>query len=134
MITGQTILMVSHQCKVASIMLVPSPLELTLIIYLSHIACIGFSDMISSMNVLFNLLVVNNWTECEIGYEAATQSRWPRLYFLAFHIFGVILMNNLVVAFIINAFLEQLALRKEQVGEEVVSPKPELLLMNSALQ
>lgn len=76
--------------------------------------------MVSAMNVLFNLLVVNNWTQCEIGYEATTKSKWVRLYFLAFHIIGVILVNNLVIAFIINAFLQQLAISKERVGEEVV--------------
>jgi len=80
----------------------------------------NFNDMVSAMNVLFNLLVVNNWTECEIGYEATTQSRWVRLYFLAFHILGVILINNLVIAFIINAFLQQLAIFQAQSNEEVV--------------
>jgi len=80
----------------------------------------NFNDMVSAMNVLFNLLVVNNWTECEIGYEAVTQSKWVRLYFLAFHVLGVILINNLVVAFIINAFLQQLAKFREHVGEEIV--------------
>jgi hypothetical protein len=31
-----------------------------------------------------------------------------RLFFLFFHIFGVIFVNNLVIAFIISAFFEQL--------------------------
>jgi hypothetical protein len=66
--------------------------------------------MFSGMNVLFNLLVINNWTECEVGYEAVTQSKWVRLYFLGFHILGVVLVNNLVTAFIITSFLQQLAI------------------------
>eukprot|EP00980_Cylindrotheca_fusiformis_P019093 scaffold6440_cov124-Cylindrotheca_fusiformis.AAC.7 len=37
----------------------------------------NFNDMMSAMNVLFNLLVVNNWTECEIGYEAVTGGKFP---------------------------------------------------------
>jgi len=80
----------------------------------------NFNDMISGLNVLFNLLVVNNWTECEIGFEAVTQAKWVRLFFLAFHIFGVILVNNLVIAFIINAFLQELAVFHEQNEDEVV--------------
>ena len=68
----------------------------------------NFNDMLSGMNVLFNLLVINNWTNCEIGFEAVTGGKLVRFYFLAFYIFGVILINNLVVAFIINAFFQQL--------------------------
>lgn len=80
----------------------------------------NFNDMISAMNVLFNLLVVNNWTECEVGYEAVTQAKWVRWFFLSFHILGVVLVNNLVIAFIINAFLQQLAIFREHVDEEVI--------------
>ncbi|CAB9519936.1 pore calcium channel protein 1 [Seminavis robusta] len=87
----------------------------------------NFNDLISAFNVLFNLLVVNNWTECEIGFEAVSQTRWVRYYFFAFHFAGVILVNNLVVAFFINAFLAQgkiLANRKEELaldnGEAVI--------------
>jgi hypothetical protein len=76
--------------------------------------------MFSGMNVLFNLLVVNNWTECEEGFEAVTQSKWVRLYFLGFHILGVVLVNNLVIAFIITSFLQQLAIFRERTDEEVV--------------
>lgn len=87
----------------------------------------NFNDMMSGMNVLFNLLVVNNWTECEIGYEAVTGHKWVRYFFLAFHIAGVVLVNNLVVAFFINAFLVQKQImekRKDRVevdGEAVIS-------------
>jgi len=70
--------------------------------------------------VLFNLLVVNNWFVCEVGFEAATQGKWVRLYFLSFHVFGVILVNNLVIAFIINSFMAQLAIFRERTYDEVV--------------
>lgn len=72
------------------------------------------------MNVLFNLLVVNNWTNCEIGFEAVTRSLWPRLYFLSFHLLGVILVNNLVIAVIINAFFQQLKVINLRNNEDVV--------------
>jgi two pore calcium channel protein, plant len=80
----------------------------------------NFNDPISGMNVLFNLLVVNNWTECESGYEATTQAKWVRWFFFFFHIFGVVVMMNLVTGVIINEFLTQLAVFKERTEEEVV--------------
>jgi len=67
----------------------------------------NFNDLLGGMNVLFNLLVINNWTECEAGFEAVTQSKWTRLFFLAFHIAGVIMVNNVVIAIVINQFIDQ---------------------------
>ena len=72
------------------------------------------------IQVLFNLLVVNNWTNFEVGLEAVTQSRWVRFFFLAFHLAGVVLVNNLVIAFIISKFLEQLPIALEKTEDEVV--------------
>ena len=80
----------------------------------------NFNDMMSGMNVLFNLLVVNNWTECEIGFEAVTGGKWVRFFFLGFHVLGVILVNNLVIAFIINEFFQQLATVNSLTGVEEV--------------
>lgn len=50
----------------------------------------------------------------ESGYESTTQSRWVRVFFVAFHIVGVILVNNLVIAFVINKFLQQLGVLRQQ--------------------
>jgi hypothetical protein len=80
----------------------------------------NFNDMLSGLNVLFNLLVVNNWQVCEIGFEAVTEAKWVRLFFFAFHIFGVAMINNLVVAFIINAYFQQLKNINHRSEEEIV--------------
>eukprot|EP00934_Nitzschia_sp_Nitz4_P005854 Nitzschia sp. Nitz4//scaffold205_size38804//23986//26605//NITZ4_007646-RA/size38804-processed-gene-0.7-mRNA-1//1//CDS//3329541519//5844//frame0 len=80
----------------------------------------NFNDLMSGMNVLFNLLVVNNWTNCEIGFEAVTGAKWVRWFFLSFHVLGVILVNNLVIAFIINAFLQQLDMLEARNNEDTV--------------
>jgi hypothetical protein len=64
------------------------------------------------------LLVTNNWDECEIGFEAVTEAKWVRWFFLFFHLTAVVLVNNLVVAFVIEAFLEQLYLSNNQQKEE----------------
>jgi len=83
--------------------------------------------------VLFDLLVVNNWFVTELGYEAATQSKSVRLFFLAFHIFGVILVNNLVIAFIINKFLQQLAIYREEMKTEMVDGNTTVIEERKAL-
>jgi hypothetical protein len=59
-------------------------------------------------------LVVNNWFVCEVGFEAATQTKWVRLFFLSFHVLGVILVNNLVIAVIINKFLQKFATLRDE--------------------
>lgn len=78
----------------------------------------NFNDMVSGMNVLFNLLVVNNWTNCEIGFEYVTGGKWVRLFFFSFHMVGVVIINNVVIAFIINAFFQQLKTLNDRKGWE----------------
>ena len=77
--------------------------------------------MFSGMNVLFNLLVINNWTECEIGFEYVTGAKWVRFFFFTFHLLGVIVVSNVVTSFIINAYFQQLKTLEKRIGwEEVV--------------
>jgi len=69
---------------------------------------------------------VNNWTNCEIGFEAVTGRLWVRLFFISFHVLGVILVNNLVMAVIINAFFQQLKVidfrnNEDVAGEAVIT-------------
>lgn len=73
----------------------------------------NFNDIMSGMNVLFNLLIVNNWTECEIGFEVVV-GKWARAFFFLFHIIGVVLINNLVCAFIITVFMDQWEKEREK--------------------
>uniref|UniRef100_A0A7R9ZM34 Ion transport domain-containing protein n=1 Tax=Craspedostauros australis TaxID=1486917 RepID=A0A7R9ZM34_9STRA len=80
----------------------------------------NFNDMMSGMNVLFNLLVINNWQICAYGIEAAADTRWVRWYFFAFHVLGVVLINNLVQAVVINAFFQQLENRRNSTEDVVV--------------
>jgi two pore calcium channel protein len=93
----------------------------------------NFNDMVGAMNVLFNLLVVNNWTECEVGYEATTEAKWVRLFFISFHVCGVILVNNLVIAFIINSFLTQLQIFRERDDAEFVGENEAVLFHRQAV-
>lgn len=69
----------------------------------------NFNDMFSGMNVLFNWLVVNNWTTMTSGLENASGNKWlTRLFFLSFYLLGVIGISNVITSFIINAFFQQL--------------------------
>ncbi len=74
----------------------------------------NFNDLLSGMNVCFNLLVINNWNEMESGIIAIS-NKYSRYYFLAFFICGVIIVNNLVVAIVIDYFVSEL----DAVDEEV---------------
>ena len=86
----------------------------------------SFNDMSSGMNVLFNLLVVNNWTTQASGLEDATGHKWgTRLYFFSFYVLGVLGISNVITSFVINAFFQQMQTiehrqgPEEKIGEEV---------------
>lgn len=76
---------------------------------------------VSGMNVLFNMLVVNNWTTQSTGLECATGKRWlVRIYFLTFNLLGVVVISNIVTSFIINAFFQQLVAINNQETDELI--------------
>jgi len=88
----------------------------------------NFNDMMSGMNVLFNLLVVNNWTECEIGFEYVTGTKWVRFFFFCFHLGGVIVISNVVTSFIINAYFQQMKTIVQRLGWEENVPGEAMLI------
>lgn len=67
----------------------------------------SFNDMMSGMNVMFNLLVINNWTQEADGIVAASGSRLSRFLFIAFHLVGVLILNNIVLSTVISTFLAE---------------------------
>ena len=87
----------------------------------------SFNDMFSGLNVLFNWLVVNNWTTQTEGMEYAvslTTNKWlVRLFFLCFYILGVIGISNVITSFVINAFFRQLGktLEDSQLSNDNIS-------------
>ena len=53
-------------------------------------------------------MVVNNWFVIVDGVAAAAGSPvWSRLYFVSFWFLSVVIVLNLVVAFVLDAFLTQ---------------------------
>ncbi len=67
----------------------------------------NFNDLLSGVNVCYNLLVINNWNVFESGIDAVCETKYYRFYFLTFYVFGVMIVNNLVIALIIDYFLEE---------------------------
>jgi len=65
---------------------------------------LSFDSLAESYVVLFYQLVVNNWVVIVDGLSAAFQSRWPRLYFILFYIVTVVIVLNMLLAFIIESF------------------------------
>lgn len=64
----------------------------------------NFDSMSSTFVLLFELMVVNNWI---IPMEAVVSvtTPWSRLYFMSFFIITTVIVLNLIVAFIIEAFV-----------------------------
>jgi Ion transport protein. len=77
----------------------------------------NFNDMLSGANVCFNLLVINNWNEMESGIVAVAQTKLSRYFFLTFYIMGVMIVNNLVIALVIDYFLDEFESDNEEVDE-----------------
>uniref|UniRef100_A0A7S3DFL6 EF-hand domain-containing protein n=1 Tax=Palpitomonas bilix TaxID=652834 RepID=A0A7S3DFL6_9EUKA len=65
----------------------------------------NFNGVIYSIITLFELMVVNNWFITMDGYVRATASDFTRIYFVAFYVISVIFIINVVVAFVIDAFI-----------------------------
>ena len=78
----------------------------------------NFNDMFSGMNVLFNLLVVNNWTECLQGFEFTTGGKTVRFFFFLFHLICVTIISNVITSVVINSFFQQLAVIEQRYGSE----------------
>ena len=54
---------------------------------------------------LFELLVVNNWMVI-MDQVAAVDGEWSRIYFFSWWILSVLVMSNLLVAFILEEMAE----------------------------
>jgi len=66
----------------------------------------NFNDIPSGMVVCFELIMVNNWMVFSDGFSVVTR-KWARWFCVACYIFGVLIMLNIVVAFVLDAFMAQ---------------------------
>ena len=63
----------------------------------------NFNDFASSLVTLFELLVVNNWHVLMNGFVLVTNAYY-RWYFISFWTIAVVVILNLVIAFVLEAF------------------------------
>lgn len=79
----------------------------------------SFNDMFSGANVCFNLLVINNWNEMESGI-VAVYGKTSRFFFLTFYIVGVMIVNNIVVALVVDYFLNEFKVEEDEYEEDML--------------
>ncbi len=82
---------------------------------------IVFDDIVTSYITLFQLMA-NNWHVTARAYIAVT-NQWAVIYFVAYHIITVTIMLNLLLAFIVEAFVYKWDERVREIAEEVVQQK-----------
>jgi hypothetical protein len=65
---------------------------------------LNFNDFGASLVTLFHIMVVNNWYVTCNMYCYVVGNNWPRMYFILFWALTVLIMLNLVIAFIIEIY------------------------------
>lgn len=68
----------------------------------------NFNDYPNGMVTLFNLLVMGNWQVWMQSYTELAGTSWALAYFISFYLITVLLLLNLVVAFVLEAFFAEL--------------------------
>jgi two pore calcium channel protein, plant len=64
----------------------------------------NFNDFLSSMVTLFHIMVVNNWyITCDMLCTVKGNS-WPIFFFVSFWILTVLIMLNIVIAFVLEIY------------------------------
>ncbi|KAL3631549.1 mitochondrial thiamine pyrophosphate transporter [Castilleja foliolosa] len=70
----------------------------------------NFNDYPNGMVTLFNLLVMGNWQAWMQSYKDLSGTAWTYAYFISFYLITVLLLLNLVVAFVLEAFFAEMDL------------------------
>lgn len=90
--------------------------------YKFHYCNNNFNDLLRSLVVLVELTVVNQWHVLASGFVAVT-SKVARLYFFCFHMCCVIIVLNIFIAFILEAFILEYTIQKVGKLESYVEQK-----------
>lgn len=78
----------------------------------------NFNDYPNGMVTLFNLLVMGNWQVWMQGYATLTGTAWSYVYFISFYLITVLLLLNLIVAFVLEAFFAELEIECPDEDED----------------
>lgn len=82
----------------------------------------NFNDFLKSLVILFELTVVNQWHVIASGFVAVT-SKAARIYFFMFHLTCVVIVLNIFIAFILEAFILEYTIDKSGKLESCVESK-----------
>ncbi|KAF5481288.1 hypothetical protein F2P56_001953 [Juglans regia] len=74
----------------------------------------NFNDYPNGMVTLFNLLVAGNWQMWMESYEELTGTSWTLAYFFSFYLVTVLLLLNLIIAFVLEAFFAEMDLESSE--------------------
>ena len=66
---------------------------------------VNFNDLANACVVLYVLMLTNNYNVIVSGFVRASGTRLTRYYFIANYVLGVVVILNIVVAYIINSYL-----------------------------
>eukprot|EP00055_Hartaetosiga_balthica_P000120 m.135708 g.135708 ORF g.135708 m.135708 type:complete len:776 (-) comp10155_c0_seq1:130-2457(-) len=69
-----------------------------------HFQLMSFDNVLYSYNTLFHLMIINNWQVTMTGHQIALNSNFSRIYFFVYYLITVIVVSNIVVAFVLDAF------------------------------
>ncbi|KAL5571175.1 hypothetical protein UlMin_020772 [Ulmus minor] len=78
----------------------------------------NFNDYPTGMVTLFNLLLMGNWQVWMQSYKDLTGTSWSRVYFISFYLITVLLLLNLVVAFVLEAFFAEMDIKSSGRSED----------------
>ncbi|KAF3444127.1 hypothetical protein FNV43_RR13817 [Rhamnella rubrinervis] len=78
----------------------------------------NFNDYPNGMVTLFNLVVLGNWQVWMQSYKELTGTFWTLVYFISFYLITVLLLFNLVIAFVLEAFFAEMDLESSENCEE----------------
>lgn len=91
----------------------------------------NFDNILRSYVTLFELMVVNNWHVTMQGTVDAVRhfatdapAELSRAYFIVFYLVMVIIVTNIVIAFILDAFMSVLPLMKKRYSEGINEEDP----------
>ncbi|KAL7215999.1 hypothetical protein ACSBR1_028029 [Camellia fascicularis] len=74
----------------------------------------NFNDYPNGMVTLFNLLVMGNWHIWMQSYKELTGTSWTYAYFVSFYLITILLLLNLVMAFVLEAFFAEMELETSE--------------------
>ena len=90
----------------------------------------NFHDFASSLVILWNVMVVNNWYVFLDAFSRAT-NKWSQLYFIAWWLVSVIVTINLFVSLVLEVFLTRWETYHRKGGRET---PPDLLTTSTSTQ